>query len=346
MTSYLHRGVVTTNGRVDSSQEITDDALRVNPVDDALRLPSFSIGNFEWWYFDVIDARNGYVLKLVAHLGTDPLRTTFYPSVVVSAQTPNDTKAVMLPFALEDFTASREMCDVRIKDALHVWVESSGDGLTYHLTVRIPLFSATLQFRSQSAGWKPLGDEVPMQQGRRKAAFSWVVAMPRAEVVGTFCSDGVAYELEAALGYHDHNTWQVGSQAGLFMDQAISYWHWGRFLERDTTVVFMDTHFRTHRLQSCLVTSGETILHSSNNAVEVVTGQERLDATARATYPTQVTVTLADAPGDLHMELIAKTVIDSRDLLDGVSPLLKGLIRCLIARPSYHGILSTQLKVL
>lgn len=286
MTSYLHRGVATTNGRIDTSQEITDDAtLRVRPVDDALRLSSFDVGNFEWWYFDVIDERNGCVLKLVAHLGTDPLRTRCYPSVVVSVRTPNGTKAVIIPFSLDDFEASREACDVRIKDAFHAWVESSGDTHTYHVAVRIPSFRATLQFQSQVTGWKPLGNAVPMQQGGKKAAFSWVIPVPRATVLGTFCSEGVDYDLEAALGYHDHNVWQVDCQAKLFVDQAISHWHWGRFLSRDITVVFMDTHFKGHSLQSCLIARGEMILHSSNNRVEIVTGQEQQDAAVRTMYP-------------------------------------------------------------
>jgi hypothetical protein len=28
-------------------------------VDDALRLTALEIGNVEWWYFDLIDARHG-----------------------------------------------------------------------------------------------------------------------------------------------------------------------------------------------------------------------------------------------------------------------------------------------
>lgn len=40
------------------------------------------------------------------------------------------------------------------------------------------------------------------------------------------------------------------------------------------------------------------------------------------------------------MELMAQAVIDSRDLLEGVSPLLKWLIRQFISQPSYHGILA------
>ena len=314
--------------------------LQVQPADDGLQLSSFEIGNFEWWYFDVIDARQGYVLKLVAHLGTDPLRRIFYPLIAVSALTPNGSNVMIQPFALDEFEASRTACDVWIKDAFHAWEERAGDQSIYHVAIRLPSFSAALAFQRYGAGWKPLGDAIPMQQGNKKAVFSWVIPAPAAKVVGTFCSDGVDYELETALGYHDHNVWQVDAQAKLFMDQAISHWRWGRFLNHEITVVFMDTHFNTHSLQSCLLARNGTILHSSNNRVEVVTAKEQWDPVIRSTYPSQMRISLPADRFALRMELTERTVIDSRDLLEGVSPLLKWLIRHLISKPSYHGVLA------
>ena len=341
MPNFRHQGVVTTNGHVDTAHEITDAAtLQVQPADDAFRLPSLDIGHFEWWYFDVTDARNNYVLKLVAHLGTDPLRTRCYPSVSVSVYTPDGTQSIIMPFAKEDFEASREACDVRIKDAFHTWVVYADNHQTYHVSVRLPSFSADLQFQGRLGGWKPLGDHVPMQQRGKAALFDWVIPLPRAEVVGMFCSQGVTYQLEEALGYHDHNLWQVDSQAKLFLDQSISHWHWGRFLGNDITVVFMDTCFRTHHLRSCLIARNGSMCHSSNNHIEVVADQEAQATAIRATYPTHIEITLPEAPCTFQMSLTQRAVIDSRDLLDGVSPLLKWLIRQMIAQPSYHGILA------
>jgi hypothetical protein len=53
-------------------------------------------------------------------------------------------------------------------------------------------------------------------------------------------------------------------------------------------------------------------------------------------------VALAEEQSALDMTMIlhAKAVIDRRDLLEGVSPLLKWCIRRLISKPSYHGILA------
>jgi hypothetical protein len=341
MPSALHRGVVQPNGRVDPCQAITDPAgLTVRLADDALRLTSLEIGNFEWWYFDVIDARNGYVLKLIAHLGTNPLRTTFSPTVAVAAWTPRGRKVARQTFDLNDFQASRESCNVTIKDAWHVSTDPGPSALTYHLTVNLPAFRATLRFRSHLAGWKPLGDVVPMQQGSKRATFLWVVPMPRAEVEGTFSLDGVDYKLDEALGYHDHNAWQVAPRAKLFLDKVIAYWYWGRFLGREATIVFMETGFRTHCLRSCLLALGSTVVHSSNNLVEVTPEEVTHDAPMRVTYPTRMTVTLAEASCPLQMVLKAKAVLDRRDLLEGMQPLLKWCIRGLISQPTYHGILA------
>ena len=285
MASYIHRGVVQPNGRVDTSQAITDHAvLTGQPVDDALRLTSLEIGNFEWWYFDFIDARHGAVVKLVAHLGTDPLRTRFSPTVAVTVWTPHGSTMVRQRFALDDLQASRDVCDVTITDAWHVFLEPGTQVPVYHLTVNLPTFRATLRFQGQLASWKPLGHVVPMQQGRKRAAFVWVVPMPRAAVEGVFALDGVDYEIAEALGYHDHNVWQVDPTAKLFLDKVISHWYWGRFVGPEATVVFMDTRFQTHSLQACLLATGNTVVHSSNNLVEVTPEAFAHDAALHTTY--------------------------------------------------------------
>lgn len=341
MPSYMHRGMVQPNALVDAAQEITDPSvLAVRPADDALRLTSLEVGNFEWWYFDVIDAPHGYVLKLVAHLGTDPLRTAFTPTVAVAVRTPDRMHVLRQPCALDDFQASREACDVMINNAWHVSLEPHTPIPTYHLTVNLPAFQATLRFRSRLAGWKPLGDSVPMQHRGKHATFVWVVPLPRAEVEGVFTLDGVDYMLDEALGYHDHNVWQVEPTAKLFLDHVISSWSWGRFLGPNATIVFMDTCLRTHNLRSCLLATDASLLHSSNNLVVVTPNEFQRDATMRTTYPTGMTVTLSDAPCPFQMMLKAKAVLDRRDFLAGLHPFLKWCIRNFISQPSYHGILA------
>jgi hypothetical protein len=186
--------VVRLNGLVDTSQSISDASLlAVRPADDALQLTSLEVGNFEWWYFDVIDAHNGYVLKFVAHLGTDPLRTHCYPTVAVVASTPHAKKTVRQAFVVKDLRAAREYCDVKINDALHIWIAPDGDVQTYHLTVRLPGFSATLRFRGLMAGWKPLGDAM------ERACMNRCICAAHAGGDGV-CSDCEEYTSSASLG--------------------------------------------------------------------------------------------------------------------------------------------------
>jgi hypothetical protein len=179
-----------------------------------------------------------------------------------------------------------------------------------------------------------------MQQGSKQAAFVWVVPLPRAAVAGVFSLVGVDYEVEEGLGYHDHNAWQVDPKAKLFLDRVISQWYWGRFLGSEATMIFMDTCFRTHNLQTCLLAIGNTVVHSSNNLVEVTPEAFTHDAALHTTYPTRMTVALPDAVCPLRMVLKAQAVLDRRDLLEGLHPILKWCIRGLISQPSYHGLLA------
>ena len=68
LKGYIHKGIVKTDGFVDLSQSITDPSkMKVSPIDDSFRISYLEKGNFEWWYFDVIDSNTGCALKLVAH---------------------------------------------------------------------------------------------------------------------------------------------------------------------------------------------------------------------------------------------------------------------------------------
>lgn len=65
-------------------------AFNVSPPDDGFHLSNPEIGDFEWWYFDVYDPEINCTLKVIAHLGTDPLRKKFYPQLVISISSPTE----------------------------------------------------------------------------------------------------------------------------------------------------------------------------------------------------------------------------------------------------------------
>ena len=338
---YTHKGIVETNGFVDPSQTITDPSkLRVSPVDDSFQLVDPKTGDFEWWYFDIIDSSTCCIVKLVAHLGTDPLRRRCYPQVAVSVRTPTKRQSFIRPHSLSDFRASRDRCDVSIRDEFHAVVESPSTDNRYHVTADINGFRADVTFIPEIEGWKPLGDAVEITSGRKKAAFSWIIPVPKAKVVGEFSLGKEKYELNEALGYHDHNYWQVGGREKLFMDDAISQWCWGRFLSKECTVIFMETHLREHPITSLMIANQDTIIHSSNNLIEVFTDEVKKDGEIKTFYPSSITIKSVEKGNPFQMTLRSEEIIDKRDLLEGVNPIIRWLIKLLVSRPAYYGILA------
>ena len=332
---------------VDPERTITDASeLAVLPSDDRFHLKTYQIGHFEWWYFDIIDFKTGCVLKIVVHLGTDPLRRKIFPQVAISIRTPNKSDSIIKPYSLSDLRASSDFCDVSLKDEFHASIESPSKSGIYHLKININGFKAKFTFIRQTDGWKPFGDEISLKQGMKTAAFGWVIPVPKAEIIGEFYFDNKKYELEEALGYHDHNYWEVGSNKKLYMDEVISHWYWGRFLSRDYAVIFMDTSLKEKSIRSLMIAKGNDITHSSNNLIEVSVDKFQKDNHLKSSYPSQVIVTSLSKSNPFKMTLKSKEIIDLRDLLEEVPSILSWFIKLLISKPTYYGLLAdTRIQV-
>ncbi len=341
MEGYIHKGVIKTNGIVNTSETITDySKLKVHPSDDGFKLITPEIGKFEWWYFDIIDLKTGYILKLVAHLGTDPLRRRFFPQLAVTIKTPTKNQTLIRPYLLKDFTASQECCDVKLGNDFHAFVESSDKNNIYHLLANIDEFKANITFMSEIEGWKPLGDKLEMEVRGRKGTFYWIIPVPKAKVVGEFSLNNEKYQLNEAFGYHDHNYWDVIVNKKLFVDEVISKWYWGRFLAKDYSIIFMKTFFKKHSIRSLMIARENKIVHSSNNLINVSEDRLTIDEEIKTFYPSRITVSSFEEDNPFQMLLQTKEVIEKRDLLEGVNPFLSWLIKLLVSRPAYYGILA------
>ncbi len=341
MKAYIHRGVIGTNGIVDTTRSISDpSALRVLPSDDRFHLDNTEVGNFEWWYFDILESGKNIVLKIVAHLGTDPLRRTFFPQLAIALKTQSTRKAFSKRYLLSDLHASRSACDIRLKDEFHLSHESSDHENRYLLSIDLDEFKGSFTFISQIEGWKPLGNEIHFTKGRRKAAFSWIIPVPQARVAGKFACSSAEYALKEASGYHDHNYWRVGNKDKLFMDDVVSKWYWGRIAAGDYAAIFMETYLKERSVRSFMLAEKNTIIHSSNDLIEISVGEFQKDEEIKASYPSEIAIRSAEEKIPFHVILKAKELIDRRDLLEGVNPLLKWLIKHLVSRPAYFGILA------
>jgi hypothetical protein len=94
--NYKHIGKALVNGAVDLSQVIMDSKeLTLLPEDDGLQIVDYVKGDFEWWYFDINDHFSGCFLKIVLHVGTDPLRTRVFPQIAISVNTPEKRESFL-----------------------------------------------------------------------------------------------------------------------------------------------------------------------------------------------------------------------------------------------------------
>ena len=336
--TYLHKGIIGKNGVVEPGSAIDDmGKLAVLPADDGLHIVDFRKGDFEWWYFDLTDRDTACFLKIVIHIGTDPLRTRIFPQIAVSVNTPEGNEAITLLFSLEELNADTHKCNVSLGNNIRIWAAEE-DQPIYYIEIDVPRFQCSLRFTGSIEGWKPLGNEIIQQLGKRTSSFSWVVPMPRAIVDGDYHLEGKHYRIRDAVGYHDHNFIRVGSERPLYMDDLINRWYWGKCYGGKYTVIFMDTQCRTHRMLSLMVSEGSRIIYSANNSIHCTVVSYGFDPVLKTKYPERIDIKSTDATFQFQADFECNMISDRKDLLEQVNPVARFLIRTLVAKPAYFGI--------
>ena len=111
-------------------------------------------------------------------------------------------------------------------------------------------------------------------------------------------------------------------------------------MSKDYTIIFMETNVREHPFKSLLIAKQDTIIHSSNNLIEVSANELKKDEETKTFYPSRITIKSIEEDNPFQMTLQSKEIIDKRDLLDGINPFIKWLIKLLVSRPAYYGILA------
>jgi len=311
-------------------------------VSDGYLLNSERIGNFEWWYFDCIDIQNNCLLKIVVHLGTDPLRKSFFPTLALSIKTPETTRAIEFRYNLKDFHAEKNWCDLRLKQDCHIYSDSDNPGY-YHIDINTSEFRGSLIFKQTVPVWVPPTHKIKALKGGRHSELFWNVLQPRSIVDGNFKYNNISYTLHDAIGYHDHNYWQLNSKQGLFMDEVITRWYWGKCVAGSYTVIFMETWMSGVRVNSIMVSEHDKIVYSTDKDLTITINKEILHAPLKSKYPSQITIQINNEDFPFELVLNCEELIDSKDLLKGVNPLIAWLVKGLVARPAYYGIYSTAM---
>jgi hypothetical protein len=307
------------------------------PEDDGLHIVDFNIGDFEWWYFDIADQVSGCFVKIVFHIGTDPLRTRIFPQLAISMNTPTISESFIRKFRINELKSDTKKCDIAIGDEIKFQILHDIP-TEYLIQINLPEFRCNLSFKGEIPGWKPLGSEIHQQKGKRKSAFSWVIPCPRAIVDGDFNYKGTRIELHNSVGYHDHNFIRVDKTHPLFMDEIINKWYWGKAYTGTFTIIFMDIFGKSSRTSSLMIAEKDAIIHSSNNLVETSVLDKKFDNILRANFASSIKIKSLDRTFNFDMTYQFEKMLDRRDLLSGVNPLLMWLIKKLIAKPVYHGI--------
>ena len=111
-------------------------------------------------------------------------------------------------------------------------------------------------------------------------------------------------------------------------------------MSKDYTIIFMDTNVMGHPIKSLMIAKQDKIIHSSNNLIEVFADEMKKDDQIKTLYLSRITIKSVEENNPFQMILKSKEIIDKRDLLEGVNPFIKWLLKLLVAKPAYYGILA------
>jgi len=337
---YIHQGKVVDNGIVIPGPVLTDTGEFIfHPEDDGRQIADYTRGDFEWWYFDINDKASGCFLKIILHIGTDPLRTRVFPQLAVSVTTPEKSENLYYFFSFSEMQADKHSCNISVSDKIKIRTEFN-EHPVYFIEIEIPGFKCSFRFIGEIDGWKPYGNKIVYQKGKRKGDFSWVIPMPGARVEGEFYFEGRKYVMTGAIGYHDHNCIKPDRKNPLYIDDLANKWYWGKFHADIYTVIFADVYSRINRTLSLMMAENNKIIHSSNNLINISVLASGYDNILKTKYPESISIKSLDDQFPFQAEIESDRILDRKDLLDGVNPVLKFLIRKLIAKPVYHGIIA------
>ena len=189
---------------------------QVAPWEDGMRT-SGGRGSYEWWYFDShLEDGSSLVITFYTKWMLQP-KGPESPMVMVNLDRPGKpTQQVTVHATPEEFQASREGCDVRVKDCYF-----RGDLRTYHIKFVGEGLTVEAELVGQVPSWRP-GTGFSYFGAHDEHTFAWMPAVPQGRVTVTLTAKDSAPETLSGVGYHDHNWGDV------VMSKLLNHWYWGR----------------------------------------------------------------------------------------------------------------------
>ncbi|MEP5151726.1 lipocalin-like domain-containing protein [Planktotalea sp.] len=201
------------------------DANNIALWEDGLRAPTES-GHYEWWYFDC-HLKDGTSIVVFY---TKPLTSADWsltPEISIDITRPDGTiHKAKLRAAPEDFSASKDSCDVRIEGNRFV-----GDLNKYRITAEVEDLSVDIELTGEVPSWRPkTGHFYFGSKGEPEKLFAWLPSVPQGKVKASYKIGDETFE-GTGVGYHDHN-WGNAP-----MQDVMHNWYWGRAKVGPYTVI-------------------------------------------------------------------------------------------------------------
>lgn len=316
---------------IDGLQGRRGEALNqgIPPRADAQHPYSKERNYFEWWYFDATFEDGHHVLL---ELQVPNLMRPWKDQCCMLFHITQPGGEQMINFVFfpgSDFRASSETCDVAIAGNT-----IKGEYPEYQVKFTHQDHACDLTFRNLCPGWGRGSGEMCFGDPSRPHIFGWMVAQPRAEVTGTLTVNGVTHEVKGK-GYHDHN-W-----ANCAMPFYLPYWHWGRLMIGEITMIFADVVTRArfgHRhIPIFFIARGDRILFEGGDG-EFQASDYVMDDDGVQVYPRRLRFEFGEGDTSGWMEFKVREVVEVTDSLKRMglpSPLIK-LVGKTVARPAYY----------
>ncbi len=189
---------------------------RIEPWEDGMRT-SGGPGSYEWWYFDShLEDGSSLVVTFYTKWLLKP-KGPEAPMVQVDLDRPGKpTQHLFVHATPEEFRASKEGCDVRVKDCYF-----RGNLQTYEVKVVDDSLTVEATLVGQVPSWRQ-ATGVTYFGAHDEHTFAWLPTVPQGKVTVTISKRGAAPETLTGIGYHDHNWGDVA------MSKLLNHWYWGR----------------------------------------------------------------------------------------------------------------------
>jgi hypothetical protein len=295
----------------------------VEPWEDGMRT-SGGPGSYEWWYFDAhLEDGSSLVVTFYTKWLLNP-KGPEAPMVQVNLDRPGQKSQQLFVHATpEEFSASKEHCDVRIKGC-----SFSGDLHTYQLKVVAEGLTVGAELVGQVPSWRP-ATGVTYFGAHDEHIFAWLPSVPQGTVTVTISERGAPPQTLHGIGYHDHNWGDVA------MSKLLNHWYWGRAQAGPYSVIaahmYADKAYGATELPQILIARDGQVVADTASRARLVLEDVFVDAHSGKPVANRVIYEYREDDGLRYRVTFqrSETLVDSRfaDTVTGVKHALAVIAR-------------------